>query len=132
MPPRINRVSTPISGRASVKAGSTRCCQVSAPALGRSWSWRAKIRMNMIPSQKLGTDWPSSEMIETNPSTHEPGRRAAAMPSGKLIAIARIIAVIASRAVAANRSPTASVAGWSSRSELPKSRRIAWARKRPY
>ena len=81
------------------------------PELGNQRRRRAKMRMNIRPSQKLGTDWPRSEKTDTSASITERGRSAATTPSGKLSTAATSIALRASVAVALNRPATATMAG---------------------
>ena len=108
------------------------CSQVDDPELGSQRNCLANTRMSMMPSQKLGTDCPTSEITDTNRSSSDLGRNAARMPSGKLTTSASTIAVAASLAVAVIRSATDFVTGRLSQSESPKSSRTTSPRKTTY
>jgi hypothetical protein len=67
--------------------------------------------MSMMPSQKLGIDWPTIASAMMPPSIAVPRLSAAMMPSGIAKVIAMSIAMSVSSMVAGRRSMTMSKAG---------------------
>jgi hypothetical protein len=67
--------------------------------------------MSMMPSQKLGIDWPTIASAMMPPSIAVPRLRAATMPSGMAKVTAISIAMRVSSIVAGSRSRTIGRAG---------------------
>ena len=93
------------------------------PEMGSHFSPSPTNRINMIPSQKLGMDWPSMANSMMPPSSGVPRRVAERMPMGMDRLTARKMAKRVSSKVAGMRSMTKAKAGVRERKELPRSRR---------
>ena len=57
---RVRRATSAVGNAASVMLGRTRYCQPWNPEVGSQRSVTPKSRMSMIPSQKFGSDCPST------------------------------------------------------------------------
>ena len=60
MPERVSRVMRAVVNRPSVTAGRIRCSSVPRPEEGSRSNCTEKSRISMMPSQKVGSDWPNS------------------------------------------------------------------------
>ena len=60
---RVSRATSAVGKAASVMAGSTRDDQLAKPEVGSQRSATPKSRMSMMPSQKFGSDWPTTATI---------------------------------------------------------------------
>lgn len=91
------------------------------PEMGSQRSHSPTTRISMMPSQKLGIDWPNMAKSMMPPSSGVLRRAAERMPIGIASRVAKRMAKIVSSSVAGMRSMTSSKAGVRERSELPRS-----------
>ena len=57
---RVRRATSAVGKAARVTAGRMRCRQLSKPEVGSQRRATPKSRISMMPSQKFGSDWPST------------------------------------------------------------------------
>ena len=127
MLPRMRRAIAAMAGAASVIAGRIRCFSPSPvrklhstpntltvsprPPAGSQPSCTEKTRISISPSQKPGTDWPSSANTIATLSVFELRRIADSTPIGMAIVSERASAASASSIVTGRRSSTTGKAG---------------------
>ena len=115
--------------RPTTIAGRIRWAGSPAPDTGRIRRLTAKTRIRTWPSTKPGIAWPRTAIDRAVTSTHEPGRSAAAMPSGTEIRSDTATPARPRARVAGTRARTIPRAGSRVFVDVPKSPWIARPRK---
>ncbi|MCY1530244.1 hypothetical protein D9M68_654240 [compost metagenome] len=145
---RVTRMIIAHLANAIVAAGSARLSQPSSvstlscrepmltvcprPPAGTQPSITANTMMNIRPTQKFGSEKPSTDPVMIARDAGAFGFRPARMPSGTPISTDNSMATHASSTVAGMRSRIRCMAGSPVRKLLPKSPRTAWPMKIRY